>query len=257
MVRSLLIRGMLVGILAGLLAFGFARVFGEPQVDLAIAFEEGHSHAAQAAPAAGGMAMQHAAGEQPEEELVSRDVQGSYGLLTGAVLYGAALGGLFALAFAFAQGRLGPLSPRATAGLIALGGFTAIVLMPQLKYPANPPAVGDAQTIGPRTALYFAMMAVSVLALVAAAGTAGRLTLRFGRWNATLLAAAAYVAAVSLAMLVLPAVDEVPPGFSAALLWKFRLASLGMHAVLWATLGIAFGIAADRLMIPPRRVLAA
>jgi hypothetical protein len=30
---------MLVGILAGLLAFGFATVFGEPQVDRAISFE--------------------------------------------------------------------------------------------------------------------------------------------------------------------------------------------------------------------------
>ena len=40
MVGSLLVRGMLVGIIAGLLAFGFARVFGEPPVDHAIAFEE-------------------------------------------------------------------------------------------------------------------------------------------------------------------------------------------------------------------------
>lgn len=40
MMRALLIRGMLVGILAGVLAFGVARIFGEPQVDRAIAFEE-------------------------------------------------------------------------------------------------------------------------------------------------------------------------------------------------------------------------
>ncbi len=39
MVGNLLLRGMLVGVLAGLLAFGFARIFGEPQVDRAIAFE--------------------------------------------------------------------------------------------------------------------------------------------------------------------------------------------------------------------------
>ncbi len=40
MVGKLLLRGMLVGLIAGILAFAFARVYGEPQVDKAIAFEE-------------------------------------------------------------------------------------------------------------------------------------------------------------------------------------------------------------------------
>lgn len=40
MVGKLLMRGMLAGIAAGLLTFGFARIVGEPQVDQAIAFEE-------------------------------------------------------------------------------------------------------------------------------------------------------------------------------------------------------------------------
>ncbi len=39
MVGSLLLRGMLVGIVAGILCFGFLKVVGEPQVDRAIAFE--------------------------------------------------------------------------------------------------------------------------------------------------------------------------------------------------------------------------
>jgi ABC-type nickel/cobalt efflux system permease component RcnA len=47
MVGHLLLRGMLVGVVAGLLAFGFAKVFGEPQVDRAIAFEAQQAHAGQ------------------------------------------------------------------------------------------------------------------------------------------------------------------------------------------------------------------
>jgi hypothetical protein len=39
MVRSLLVRGMLVGIVAGLLSFVFLKIYGEPQVDIAVAFE--------------------------------------------------------------------------------------------------------------------------------------------------------------------------------------------------------------------------
>ena len=40
MVGKLLLRGMIVGLIAGLFAFAFARVYGKPQVDRAIAFEE-------------------------------------------------------------------------------------------------------------------------------------------------------------------------------------------------------------------------
>jgi hypothetical protein len=39
MIKTLLVRGMAVGIVAGLLAFGFSSLFGEPSVDRAIAFE--------------------------------------------------------------------------------------------------------------------------------------------------------------------------------------------------------------------------
>ena len=47
---NLLMRGMLAGLIASLLAFGFAKVYGEPQVDRAIAFEEHESHAAPVLP---------------------------------------------------------------------------------------------------------------------------------------------------------------------------------------------------------------
>ena len=128
MVGSLLLRGMLVGVIAGLLAFGIARVFGEPQIDRAIAFEE------QQAPTAT---------EAPEAELVSRSTQAGVGLLTGIVLYGVCIGGLFALVFAYVQGRVSRFGPRGTAALIALAGFVAIILVPQLKLSGQPACCGE------------------------------------------------------------------------------------------------------------------
>ena len=112
MTGSLLLRGMLVGVLAGVLAFLFAYKFGEPQVDLAIAFEEQMSAAEEAAapPADGAMVME-------EPELVSRATQATTGLLTGLVGYGAAVGGIFSLVFAYAYGRLGALGARATSAM--------------------------------------------------------------------------------------------------------------------------------------------
>ncbi|TMM29767.1 MAG: hypothetical protein E6F99_29505, partial [Actinobacteria bacterium] len=41
--RALLVRGMLVGVAAAALAYLFATVFGEPQVEHAIGFEDAHT----------------------------------------------------------------------------------------------------------------------------------------------------------------------------------------------------------------------
>ncbi len=131
MVGQLLWRGMLAGVIAGLLTTCFGMLAAEPAVDRAIAFE---SAAAQAA------------GKPEEPEIVSRAVQRSAGLLTAAIVYGAGLGGLFALAFALANGRIGALEPRAVAATLAVAGFLAVALIPALKYPpksARDRAAGD------------------------------------------------------------------------------------------------------------------
>jgi hypothetical protein len=222
---------MLVGVVAGTLAFGFAEIFGEPQVEHAIAFEE---------------QMTHTHGEASEPALVSREIQAGLGLFVGIIVYGAALGGLFSLAFAFAYGRLGRLGPRATSALLALAAYVAIVLVPSLKYPANPPSVGSPETIGLRTGLFFMMLLASVAALVLAALVARRLSVRFGTWNATLIAGATFIVVIGIVELALPEINEVPENFSAVVLWRFRVASLGIQAVLWTTIGLLFGALTQR-----------
>lgn len=231
MVRTLLVRGLLVGVLAGLLVSAFAWVFSEPLIDRAIGFED-HLHAATA--------------EAPEPELVSRAVQSTIGLLTGVVVYSSALGGIFALVFAYAQGRLGRMGPRGTAAILAAAAFVVLFLVPQLKYPANPPSIGDPDTIRQRTALYFMMIAWSVMAAVAALLIAGRLLQRLGIWNASLLGGLLYIVAAGLVIGLLPSVDEVPEDFPATLLWQFRVVSLGGHVVLLGTLGLVFGALTER-----------
>jgi len=235
MVRTLLVRGMLAGLAAGLLAFAFAWTFGEPQVDLAIGFEE-HMH--------------QMAGEAPDPELVSRAVQSSIGLLTGVMVYATALGGILALVFAYAYGRVGRLSPRATAALLAIAGFVVLILVPQVKYPANPPSIGEPETIGLRTGLYFTMIALSVIAAIAAVSTARHLARRRGLWNGAIIAGIGYLVVIAAGMLVLPPINEVPADFSAATLWNFRIASLGIELVLWTALGLIFGVLAERQLEP-------
>jgi predicted cobalt transporter CbtA len=250
MVRTLLVRGMLVGIVAGLLSFGFLKIYGEPQVDRAIAFETQMDEAKAAAEKAKGMAM-----SDEEPELVSRPVQAGIGLFTAVVVYSAAFGGLFGLAFAFAYGRVpGRLSPQSLSALLAAAGFVAIYLVPNLKYPANPPSVGDPETINMRTALYFIMIAISLAAMVGSAALKGLLVARFGRWNANLIVAACYIVIVVIAGLLLPVVNEVPEEFPAVVLWKFRIASLGAQVIMWATLGLLFGALTERAVDRGRRL---
>lgn len=232
--RTLLIRGMLTGAAAGVAAYLFATLFGEGPIDDAIAFEEANA-----------LGHEHAGGE-----LVSRAVQSTVGLGVAALFYGVALGGLFALAFAFTYGRIGRFGPRATAALVALAGFVAVALVPFLKYPPNPPATGNADTLQQRTILYFLMIVIGVAAAIGAVIAGRALAPRLGTWNATIAAVLGYAVVIGLIQAVLPTIEEVPAGFPALTLWNFRLASLGTQVVTWATLGLVFGALTERSLRP-------
>ena len=130
--------------------------------------------------------------------------------------------------------------------MLAATGFVAIYLVPTLKYPANPPAVGEPETIGIRTALYFVMIAISLAAMFASLAIKRVYVARFGEWNADLLVAACYIVLVGIAALLLPAVNEVPDQFPAIVLWNFRIASIGAQLIVWATLGLLFGALSQR-----------
>jgi uncharacterized membrane protein YidH (DUF202 family) len=234
MLRTLLICGLVAGALAAVLATGFATVAGEPAVNGAIAFEDAQARAAHEAPAA---------------EVVSRTVQRTVGLFTAAAAYCVALGGLFALVFAVVYGRVGGAPPGRTALWLAAAAFVVVFLVPFVKYPANPPSVGDPATIGRRTELYLVMVAVSLLSALAAINVRAWLRSRPAvRGHATLGGLATYLAVVTAAALALPGIHEVPADFPATTLWRFREASVGLQLVLWSTVGVVFGLLAQRAM---------
>jgi predicted cobalt transporter CbtA len=249
MAGALLLRGMLIGIVAGLLCFSFLKIVGEPQVDRAIAFETQLDEAKAHAGAHALIARDLPAPKQEHEpELVSRRVQAGIGLFTGVVVYNVAFGGLFALAFGLAYGRMGEFDPRTTAAVLAALGFIAVYVVPNLKYPANPPSVGDPATIGMRTALYFSMISISLAAMIAAGMLRLRLLVRHGPWNAFLIAAGVYLIVVVVVGLVLPPVNEVRAEFPAVVLWQFRIASAGAQLIMWTTIGLLFGAVAERAL---------
>ncbi len=234
--RDFLIRGLLAGLLAGFFAFGVAYVVGEPAVNAAIAIEESGT-ATSADP------HEHAEGtaehsHDAEEAEVPRSLQSTVGLLTATVVTGVTLGGLVGVLAALALGRVGGLTARGSTLLIAGTGFVAVYLVPFVAYPPNPPAVGQADTIGYRTTLYFTLLAISVIAAVVAIMVGVRLRTRIGGWYAALAAGAGYLLVVGVSIALLPTYDEVPAGFPAELLYGFRGASLLTQLSLWAVLGL-------------------
>lgn len=231
MTRTYLVRGMLVGLLASIVAFGFAKAVGEPQIVKAEAFEDQ-------------LAQQRH--EREEEPVVRRAVQETIGLGTGLAVTGTALGGIFAMVFAFVHRRLTQRSARATAALLAGATFVTVYLVPFLKYPPNPPSVGDPDTIARRSALYVVLVLTSVLAAVLTAAVRDRLRPRLGAWDASIVAVVCFCATVTVIYLSLPGINEAPVGFPVDVLWRFRVASLGIQLLLWATIGLAFGALTER-----------
>jgi predicted cobalt transporter CbtA len=251
--KRLIGRGLLAGAIGAVLAFIFARVCAEPVIARAIAFEDGRTEAENA----------HGVHEHGVE-LFTRGVQANAGLGFGVLIFGLAMGALFAVLFcvvyARAAGRAEILGPRQLSLLLAAAAFVAVYLVPFVKYPPNPPAVGQSDTIGARTGWYLVMVLASVVLAIAAVLLTRRLADRFGAWNARLLAAGAYLVTAAVVMVLLPTVDETPeplrdasgaiiyPGFPADVLYEFRLLSLGTQLLLWVTIGVVFATLAGRLL---------
>jgi hypothetical protein len=258
MEKRIIGRGLLAGALAGLASFAFARIFVEPVIDRAIAFEDGLSAAHEGAH--GGHGHEHGV------ELFTRGVQANVGMGFGVLAFGVAMSALFAVVFCVAYGRVGNLSARALSLLVAGGMLLSVYVVPFLKYPASPPATSLDETIRQRTLLYLLMVVLSVALLVAAVYLGRRLTPRLGAWNAALAAAGGYVVAVAIVMVILPTIDETPGplrddagnivfgGFPADDLYEFRLYSLGTQVVMWATIGLVFGALVSRLLETRRPV---
>src|SRR3954466_12705881 len=94
------LRGALAGAAAGLIAFVFARIFAEPQIQAAIDYETGRDAAQDALDKAAGLP-----GEAAGPDIFSRTLQANVGAGVGIVLFGVAMGALFAVAYAICLGR--------------------------------------------------------------------------------------------------------------------------------------------------------
>ncbi|QLD12777.1 CbtA family protein [Microbacterium oleivorans] len=272
------ISGAVAGIIGGLLAALLSMVVVEPHIESAIAYEQlragveaslagsGHDDAL----AADGHTHTH--GEETE---ISRGLQSTGGVLLSVGLFGLAVGIIVGVA-AYALGRLLPgLAVRWRSVAAAALTFVAGYAVPFAIFPTNPPAVGDPDTVLQRSAVYFGMVAISVIAMMIAVVGARSLARRLGWWYGSLASLVGYLAVVVIAGAVMPSYadlsgtsSETPgplhdgdvmvlDGFPADALAGFRLSSLLVSFALYAMIGVLLPLVhtalARRAQVAPER----
>lgn len=228
-------RLVLAGLLAGCLAGVFSLVVTERAIAPGLELEETRA-------AAGAAELDHT------EQLFSRSEQ-LFGGFLGTVVAGIVVGLVFAVVFAAVRHRLPGRTDVARVSLLAAIGFGVFALLPALKIPANPPAVGDPDTVGTRTAIYGGVLVCGVVTTMLVAALVSWLRERgVGEAATAFVATATTGLCLALILVLVPDnPDAIAADVPAAMLWDFRLASLGQSAVLWAGLGLIGGWLVDRV----------
>jgi predicted cobalt transporter CbtA len=224
-------RALIVGLIAGALAALYLLVVAEPTVDEAIKLEEAATQG-------------H---EGDEEPLFTRGEQVGGGMLA-AVIFATLLAVVFGTVYASIRHRLTGASDFTRVVLLAAVAFATTALLPALKYPANPPAVGDPDTVNERTLQYVTLVVFGIVAAIVLAKLSGRLRERFADPTRIVLVAVAVAVVYGAALVAFPSSpDSIDPAVPARLIWEFRIQSLGGLALVWAVLGLGLGWALDRV----------
>jgi predicted cobalt transporter CbtA len=224
-VKRFVIRGALAGGGGGLASALFLFFVGERSIRSALAIE----------------AARAARSDAVHTEMFSRGTQLIGGMLA-ALIYGVCIGVVFGVVFATVRHRAKLRDDFSRS--LALGGvaFVTVTLVPFLKYPANPPGVGDPSTVNARTIAFLTLIAASVILAVSSWRTSRWMRAR-GVSDATRVALVGFghAAAVGILYLLWPANPDAVPA-PATLIWHFRIASLAGAALLWAVLATGFGV---------------
>ena len=196
-------RGVLAGFIAGVVGFVFARIFAEPLINKAIDYESGRHDVLTALNQAAGRPV---APDGPE--IFSRTIQSTIGMFSGIVAFSTAMGALLAVAYLVLHGRF-TVRPQTLVWQIAAFGFLGVYLLPFVKYPANPPAIGHSFTITTRGHLYLAMVLVSLVLLGLTVFLTRRLLPRFGLYRSILLSGLAFFVVYGVIIGVLPSLGHL------------------------------------------------
>lgn len=225
---------LVAALLAALLVSVFHTFVTEPVIDQAIALEEQMAHAEEGT-----------AGGHEEAAIVSRDIQ-KWGLFLGWALYALSWASLFGALYFLAQNWLPGVTPWQRALAMAALAYWGIALLPFIKYPANPPGVGDPATIDYRQTLYLALLGLSIIGAALALALYRQFASQLSgakSWLPSFAFLGIFSIVVYLAMPGNPDAITMPLD----LVQNFRIVSLSGLTVFWVAFGLVFAWFAQRL----------
>ena len=217
--------GVIAGIILAFLNLGIV----EPTIDRAIALE---------------VQKQVSSGENVNmSELIDYRYWQKGGAFAGGAIYGAGLASLFGVIFVFARNKLPGKNNKQKAIFLAGIMWFVLFFMVALKYPANPPAVGDPETIYYRETLYVGYIMISGLAALGMAVI----------WIRTRINSKKIIIQLMYAAIMVTAYVVMPPNpdkieISMDLIQTFRILTSITIGIFWGILGITFGSLWDKFL---------
>ena len=219
-----LLSGAISGILLAIINLGIV----EPYIDEAINIEN------QNAIAQGEVI-------NPQEFNDYRLWQKSGEIAAGTIL-GVSLGALFGVVFALTRNSIPGSNDKKKALILAAVMLLVIYIVPALKYPANPPAVGDPETIYYRESLYITLLTISGFSALGLAFLYRKLGDKKGK---QIVIPVIYIGIIATAFMILPPnPDEITAPMD--LVMGFRIASGLTMSVFWGLLGLILGALWDK-----------
>mgnify|MGYP003751089523 CR=1 FL=1 len=217
-----LISGSLAGAIHGTVNFTIV----EPYLDQAIGIENQNLFAS---------------GEEEDNpqfwaEYESYRIWQKSGQVLAGIILGIAMGSLFGIVFALSRNSL-PGKNDVTKSLILAGlMWLTIYIIPFLKYPANPPTVGDGETVMLRAILYVSFIVLSGIGVVIFYKLSRKL-----QSNKKYFGLIGYIVFISVIFFVMPEnPDEVNAPIN--LVNEFRLMSVLGVSSFWLSVGIILGL---------------
>ena len=231
---------LLAGAIAGTILGAINQVAVEPYIERAIELEM----LQQNTTAQSGQVITN-----PAEFAAYRFWQKGGEIIAGTIL-GLSIGSLYGIVFAYTRGSISGTNNNKKKALIVAGiMWLVLFLMPALKYPPNPPAVGNPETIYYRQSLYVAFLAISGFSALGLAFLYRKMMMASSnntKKKAIIIPSALYAAIMAGAYLAMPANPD-PINAPIDLVIGFRITSAITISVFWALLGIIFGTFWDKL----------
>jgi predicted cobalt transporter CbtA len=230
---------LLAGAIAGTILGAINQVVVEPYIDHAIELEL----LQQNTTAQSGQVITN-----PAEFAAYRFWQKGGEIIAGTIL-GLSIGSLYGIVFAYTRGSISGTNNNKKKALIVAGiMWLVLFLMPALKYPPNPPAVGNPETIYYRQSLYVAFLAISGFSALGLAFLYRKMMVASSnntKKKAIIIPSAVYAAIMAGAYLAMPANPD-PINAPIDLVIGFRITSAITISMFWAVLGVIFGALWDK-----------